>query len=49
MVHLGIIGSERFNYWRLILWSLLKCPHSFPLTVKLAIYGFHFERPLRDM
>lgn len=43
-IRLGIIGKERFHYWRLVLWSLFKRPHLFPLAASLAIYGFHFRK-----
>ncbi len=41
---LGIKGSERFYYWRLLLWTLLRRPRSFTLVVTFAIYGFHFRK-----
>ncbi len=41
---LGIRGVERVHYWRLLLWTLLHRPRSFPMAVTLAIYGFHFRR-----
>ena len=44
VVRLGIIGKERRYYWRLILWSLFKCPEVFPLAVTLSIYGYHFRK-----
>lgn len=44
VVRLGIIGRERFYYWRLVGWSLLKRPNLFPLAIMLSIYGFHFRK-----
>lgn len=43
-VRLGVIGRERFEYWRLLLWTSIRRPRLFPLAVKLSIYGFHFRR-----
>ncbi len=40
---LGIKGAERFHYWRLVLWTLLRRPRLFPLAITLAIYGYHFR------
>ena len=40
---LGIKGQERVQYWRLLGWTLLRRPRSFPLAVTLAIYGYHFR------
>ncbi len=41
---LGIVGRERFHYWRLLLWTLTRKPRMFPLAITLAIYGHHFRR-----
>jgi len=50
-VRLGILGRERFYYWRLMIWTALRRPSLIPLAVTLAIYGHHFrtvsERHLR--
>ncbi|WP_461209892.1 B12-binding domain-containing radical SAM protein [Desulfocurvus sp. DL9XJH121] len=43
-VRLGILGKERFQYWRLLAWTLTRRPRMFPLAVTLAIYGYHFRR-----
>jgi hypothetical protein len=44
VVRLGIIGRERYQYWKLFFWSLFRRPKLFPLAITLAIYGFHFRR-----
>ena len=44
IVRLGILGKERFHYWRLLAWTLFRRPRLFPLAVTLAIYGHHFRR-----
>jgi radical SAM superfamily enzyme YgiQ (UPF0313 family) len=44
MVYLGIIGKERFHYWKLFFWSLFTRPRLFPLAITLAVYGFHFRK-----
>jgi radical SAM superfamily enzyme YgiQ (UPF0313 family) len=44
VVVLGIIGKERFHYWRLLFWTVFNRPRLFPDAVTLAIYGFHFRR-----
>jgi radical SAM superfamily enzyme YgiQ (UPF0313 family) len=41
---LGILGRERFQYWKLFFWTLLRRPRHLPLAVTLAIYGYHFRR-----
>jgi radical SAM superfamily enzyme YgiQ (UPF0313 family) len=41
---LGILGKERFQYWHLLLWTLIRKPRLVPLAVTLAIYGHHYRR-----
>ncbi len=45
---LGIIGKERFYYWKLFFWSLFIHPSKFPLAMTFAIYGFHFRRIFKE-
>jgi hypothetical protein len=44
IVHLGIVGRERAEYWRLFRWTLFSRPRLFPLAITLAIYGYHFRQ-----
>jgi radical SAM superfamily enzyme YgiQ (UPF0313 family) len=44
MLLLGLIGKERFQFWKLFCWSLFRKPKLFPLAITLAIYGFHFRK-----
>lgn len=44
IVRLGILGKERFHYWRLLAWTLLRRPHLLHTAVTLAIYGHHFRK-----
>jgi len=41
---LGIVGRERFQYWRLLLWAQFRCPRLLPEAIILAIYGYHFRK-----
>jgi hypothetical protein len=43
-IFLGIIGKERYQYWKLFFWSLCTRPRLFPLAITFAIYGFHFRK-----
>jgi len=43
-IRLGIIGKERFQYWRLLFWILFRRPGLFSLAITFAIYGHHFRR-----
>ncbi len=42
--HLGIIGRERVQYWKLLLWIRFRRPELLPLAVSLAVYGYHFRK-----
>ncbi len=44
MLFLGVIGKERFHYWKLFFWTIFKRPKLFPLAMTFAIYGFHFRK-----
>lgn len=41
---LGIIGEERFYYWKLFLWALFRKPQLFSMAILFSIYGFHFRK-----
>jgi radical SAM superfamily enzyme YgiQ (UPF0313 family) len=41
---LGVIGRERIQFWKLMLWTLLHRPRLFGHAVTLAISGYHFRR-----
>jgi len=43
-VRLGIFGKERFQYWKIIFWTLFRRPNMLPLNITLAIYGHHFRK-----
>ena len=44
IVHLGILGRERFQYWKFLFWVRFCRPKLFNLGVTLAIYGHHFRK-----
>ncbi len=44
ILRLGILGKERFNYWKLFFWTLAYKPKAFPLAIEFAIYGYHFRK-----
>jgi len=48
IVFLGILGKERFHFWRLFFWSLFRHPRLFPLAITLTISGFHFRKIFED-
>lgn len=41
---LGILGKERFQYWQLICWTLVRRPRLLPVAITLAIYGRHYRK-----
>jgi radical SAM superfamily enzyme YgiQ (UPF0313 family) len=44
MVRLGIIGAERAQYWKLLLWTLWHKPRLLAMAVRLAAVGHHHRR-----
>ena len=44
IIRLGLLGKERFYYWRLMTWTLFHRPGLLPLAVTLSIYGYHFRK-----
>jgi radical SAM superfamily enzyme YgiQ (UPF0313 family) len=44
LYYLGIVGSERFDYWGLLGWTLVHRPSMLPSAVRLAICGNHYRR-----
>jgi len=41
---LGIFGKERFQYWYLILWTLICRPRLMSTAITLSIYGYHYRK-----
>lgn len=41
---LGVFGKERFHFWKLFFWTLIRKPRLFPLAITYAIYGHHFRK-----
>jgi radical SAM superfamily enzyme YgiQ (UPF0313 family) len=41
---LGLVGQERFQYWKLLLWTQFRRPRLIPEAVVLAILGHHFRK-----
>ncbi|MBA7619716.1 Hopanoid C-2 methylase [subsurface metagenome] len=41
---LGVKERGRRYYWKLFISTLLKRPRAFPLSVSLAVYGYHFRK-----
>jgi len=44
IIRLGILGKERFQYWKLVFWTIFRRPRLFPLAITFAIYGYHFRQ-----
>jgi len=48
ILFLGILGRERFYYWKLFFWSLFRRPRIFHLAITFSIYGFHFRKVFKE-
>jgi radical SAM superfamily enzyme YgiQ (UPF0313 family) len=43
-IRLGFFGKERFQYWKILSWTIFYRPRLFPLAITFAIYGHHFRK-----
>lgn len=43
-LRLGVLGKERFHYWKLILWTLFRKPGLLSVAITLSIYGHHYRK-----
>ncbi|MFC1950609.1 B12-binding domain-containing radical SAM protein [Chloroflexota bacterium] len=41
---LGVREKGKKYYWKFLISTLLKHPRSFPLSISLTVYGFHFRK-----
>jgi hypothetical protein len=41
---LGLVDKDRWNYWKLLFWTIFHHPGHLPMAITLAIYGFHFRK-----
>jgi len=46
---LGVLGRERFQYWGLLIWTLLRHPAHLSVAVTLSIYGYHFRKVSQEL
>jgi radical SAM superfamily enzyme YgiQ (UPF0313 family) len=46
---LGVKEKGRIHYWRLVVWTLLKKPKTLPLSITLAVQGFHFREVAKKL
>ena len=45
VLHIGVLGRERFQYWYLLAWTLVRRPRLFSQAVTLAISGWSPHAP----
>jgi radical SAM superfamily enzyme YgiQ (UPF0313 family) len=41
---LGVLGKERFHYWQLMLWTLIRKPKMISVAITLSIFGYHYRK-----
>lgn len=44
LLHLGVLGRERLQFWGLLVWTGFRRPRLLPTAITLSIYGHHFRR-----
>lgn len=45
---LGVREKGRRYYWKLFVSTLLRRPRSFPISMSLAVYGYHFRKVVEE-
>ena len=45
---LGVKEKGRGYFWKLFASTLFKHPRAFPLSITLAVYGFHFRKIVKE-
>jgi radical SAM superfamily enzyme YgiQ (UPF0313 family) len=43
-IRLGVLGKERYQYWKILSWTLFHRPRLITVAITLAIYGYHFRK-----
>ena len=46
MLLIGVIGRERFHYWKLFFWTIFRKPALFSVAMTMSVYGYHFRKVL---
>jgi len=41
---IGILGRERYQYWKMIFWTLFRYPGLVREAIILSVYGYHFRK-----
>ena len=47
MLIIGIVNRGRFEYWKLVVWTILRRPKSFMDAMAFIVYGYHFRKVYR--
>ncbi|MBW2000452.1 MAG: B12-binding domain-containing radical SAM protein [Deltaproteobacteria bacterium] len=43
-IHLGVFGKERYQYWKILFWTLFHRPRLLVWYITFTIYGYHFRK-----
>ena len=49
LIAYGIVGAERLEFWKLLLWTVLHKRRVLPLAIRLAAIGHHHRRMSEDL
>ena len=41
---IGFLGKERWQYWQLMIWTLIRKRRMMPVAITLSIYGYHYRK-----
>jgi len=46
---IGLFDKGKKYYWKLLGYTLIRCPRKFAVAVTMSIYGFHFRKVVRSV
>lgn len=46
IIKLGIIEKGKFDFWKLLIWTIFRKPAFLPIAITMSIYGYHFRQVL---
>jgi radical SAM superfamily enzyme YgiQ (UPF0313 family) len=49
MAFLGFLTKGRVYFWKILFWTVINKPKSFPLALTYSVYGYHFRKVFRNI
>lgn len=49
MIVIGLLNKNRFYYWQLLIWSIIRKPETFSMAVTYSIFGYHYRKVFKGI